>query len=266
MKKAIVSIVVGDTYQKIYNHIAPLNKMWMDRWGWDSIIIDNIPDDFRKLYSRCHKSPGWIFFMYKLLIPSLFRNYDLIAFVDSDCVINPNAGCLSAYMENIPKGGFAAAQTVTFAERKLFPNWNRYYYDDLRNLGYNGTPRYPEKHISVGLLLYRPKEVWEKWIELLNIDTNLNEENRLNVYEVQENRCFFLPMHWHTVWLYERVRRGWTKGSYNNRISRKLNNFVLEFTERNKVNMVYKNVSMMHFGFEHKKTLLIDPALTKLVH
>jgi hypothetical protein len=259
MKKAVVTIVVGDKYRKIYDHVAPLNRKWMERWGWDSVVIDSIPDDFTASYSRSDKSSGWIFYMYKLFIPSLFRNYDLIAFVDSDCVFNPNADCLSEYIDDIPLGGFAGVQEITFEERKLFPNWSRYYYEGLRDLGYNGTPRYPERHACAGLLLYRPSDVWERWVELLNMNTNLNEENRLNVYEVQEGRCFFLPCHWHIVWLYERVRRGWSRGTYKNKISRKLSQCILSLTERKKVNMVFKNASMMHFGFEHEKMLLIDP-------
>ena len=234
MKKAMVTIVVGEKYRRIYNHVAPLNRKWMDRWGWDSIIIESIPDDFRARYARKYNNNSrWVFLMYKLFIPSLFRNYDLVAFIDSDCVINPNAECLSKYLDNIPAGGFAGGQPVTFEERKLFPNWNEYYYDDLRSCGYNEFPRYPDKHISSGLLLYRPRDVWERWLELLNIDSELNEENRLNVYEVQEDRCFFLPKRWHVVWFYERVRRGWSKGYYSNKLTRKLNQCLLWFTERN---------------------------------
>jgi|GEM_PF-1515357 len=262
MKKAVVTMVVGDAYKKIYDHVAPLNHMWMDRWGWDSIIIDSIPDDFRARYSKSNNQSGWIYWMYKLMIPSLFRNYDLIAFVDSDCVINPNSACLSPYIENIPRGGFAGVQDTTFEERKLFPSWSRYYYDDLRDQGYNESPRYPERHINAGLLLYRPADVWERWIELLNIETDLNEENRLNVFEVQEERCFFLPNDWNTVWLYERIRRGWSKETYS-KLSGKLHRLKMLFTERRNINMVYQNVSMLHFAFEHKKMLLIDPIATK---
>jgi len=223
MKKAVVTIVVGEKYRKMYNHVAPLNRIWMDRWGWDSIVIESIPDDFKALYSGNDKPSGWIFYMYKLFIPSLYRDYDLIAFVDCDCVINPNAPCLSEYIDKIPRGGFAGVQDASFEERKLYPDWKRFYYDDLRDRGYNESPRYPERHINAGLLLYRPSDVWERWIELLNIDTDLNEENRLNVYEVQEERCLFLPKEWNTVWLYERVRRGWSSGTYINLANKYMN-------------------------------------------
>jgi len=258
MKKAMVTIVVGEKYRRIYNHVAPLNRKWMDRWGWDPIIIESIPENFRAQYAEKDKPSGWVFFMYKLYIPSLFRNYDLVAFIDSDCVINPNAECLSQYIDNIPTGGFAGGQPVTFEERKLFPNWNQYYYDDLRSHGYDEFPKYPDKHINSGLLLYRPSDVWERWLELLNMDSELNEENRLSVYEVQEDRCFFLPRQWHVVWLYERVRRGWSKGYYSNKLTRKLNQCLLKFTERNRINMVYREVSLLHFALEHHKTFLID--------
>lgn len=258
MKKAIVTLVVGDTYRKIYDHIAPLNRMWMGRLGWEEIIIDCIPEDFRKRYDRKSKANGWIYYMYKLFLPSILLNYDLIAFVDSDCVINPNAECLSQYVDKIPLGGFAGVQTVTFEERKLFPTWKCFYYDALRDIGYDGLPPYPERHINAGLLLYRPKDIWKRWIELLNIETNLNEENRLNVYEVQDNRCFFLPRMWNTVWLYERVIRGWSPGFHRNKLFRKIHESVLTLSEGRKINMVYKNVAMLHFAFEHQKMLLID--------
>ena len=259
MKKAVVSMVVGDTYQRIYNHVAPLNCAWIDRWGWDYIIIDSVPDDFKEQYTKKGNQPGWIYWMYKLLIPSLFRNYDLVAFLDSDCVINPNAACLSEYIDQIPLGGFAGVQDTTFEERKLFPSWNRYYYDDLRARGYNGLPRYPDRHINAGLLLFRPNEVWERWIELLNIDTEINEENRLNVFEVQDDRCLFLPMSWNTIWQYECVRRGWLNKKYHNNLLGKFHRGLLRYTEQNKVNMVFRSVSMLHFAFEHHKMLLLDP-------
>jgi len=162
-------------------------------------------------------------------------------------------------VDRIPHGGFAGVQDTTFEERKLFPTWKRYYYDGLRDYGYDGAARYPERHINGGLLLYRPGDVYERWNELLNIDSDLNEENRLNVYEVQEDRCLLLPRHWNTIWLYERVRRGWSKGSYNSKMSRRIAALYLRLTERKKINMVYRNVSMLHFAFEHKKMLYIDP-------
>lgn len=259
MRKAVITLVAGDEYRKLYDHVAPLNSMWMHRWGWDSIIITSIPDDFRRVYSRDDRPSAWAYIMYKLLIPSLFRDYDLVAFIDGDCVINPAAGCLSDYAEDIPAGGFAAVQTVTFEERKLFPDWNRYYYDDLRGRGYEGTPRYPERHINAGLLLYRPRDVWERWIDLLNIDAGLHEEHRLNVYEVQEERCLFLPDRWNVLWMYERARRGWVYGSYGNRLARPVNRRLMERDERKKLNMVYGDSSMVHFAFEHRKMLWIDP-------
>lgn len=114
-------------------------------------------------------------------------------------MINPNASCLSSFINKIPIGGFAGVQTVSFEYRKLFHGWNRYYYDDLRENGYDISQRYPELHVNAGLLLYRNEEVWERWIELLSLDLDINEENRLNAYGVQDGRCFFLPRHWNTV-------------------------------------------------------------------
>lgn len=258
MKKAVVTIVIGDKYRSIYNHVAPLNRRWMDRWGWDSIIIDDIPDDFRYSHSKSGKSFGLICMLYKLQIPSLFRHYDLVAFVDCDCVINPNATCLSEYAEGIPIGGFAAVQEVSFEERGLFPGWPYYHYDGIDGTGYGGPPRFLKRHINSGLLLYRPEEVWARWLELLDVDSDLNDEYRLNISEVQDDKCLFLPEHWNVLWLYERVRRGWSKGSYGNKISRKVNQLILSLTEREKANMVLRNSSMMHFALEHDKMMLID--------
>ncbi len=266
MKKAVVTIAVGEKFQRLHNHVAPINRIWMDRWGWDSIVIDMIPDDFQAMYEGKGKSFGWICLMYKLMIPSLFRNYDVVAFLDGDCVINPNAGCLSEYVDKIPSGGFAGVQDVSYEERELFPNWNHYYYDDLRVRGYQSNPPFPKQHANAGLLLYRPNEIWERWQELLHVDVEggLTVENRINVYEVQEGRCFFMPEHWHVLWLYERVRRGWSKGSYSNRFSRKMNGILLGMTERDKVHAVLESVSMIHFAFEHQKMMLVDPARISL--
>lgn len=260
MKKAVVTIVVGDKYQRIYNHVSPLNNKWMERWGWDSIIIDSIPEEFKVRYCKKNESLGLICMWYKLVIPSIVKDYDLVAFVDCDCVINPNAACLSEYEDSIPRGGFAGVQVVSFEERKLFPNWRQSFYDGLQIDGYNMAPSFPEKHINSGLLLYRPCEVWERWLELLNIDSDLNDEYRLNIFEVQAGRCFFLPECWNILWYYERVRRGWSKGTYRNKLTRIISQLFLSLTERNKIHKVLVDASIMHFAHEPQKMMLIDPA------
>ncbi len=192
--------------------------------------------------------------LYKLELPSQLVAYDLAAFLDSDAVLNPAAPCLSTFADALPSGGFGAVQTVSFTERSLFPEWAPSYYDEFRAEGLDRVPR-PDLQMNGGLYLYRPHEVARRWRELLDLDTSMNEENRLCVYELQEGRCLFLPLAWNTVWLSERRRLGIEPAT---RVGRVLNRLTGHVRERAALHDALLRSHMLHLAFEHSKVAWID--------
>lgn len=272
MRKALVTMAIGARFEREYEHLLPLREAWARRHGWDLHVVRSIPEPFVRAHSRSDKPGlGWCCYLYKLQLPEAFSDYDLVAYVDSDIAINPAAPCLSAYESQIPAGGFAAVQTVGHEERRrLFPLWAEYYYDDLVARGFNRSVPNPKLHVSSGVLLFRPRDVAERWSALITLDTDLNEENRLNVYEVQAGRCFLLPGPWHVVWMYERHRVGLEKPIRTvwGRLARKCRKTVRWRRSRESAAILgtLQNCHMLHFGYEHEKVFFLDRnALASLI-
>jgi hypothetical protein len=209
MKKAMVVCAIGDQYQELYAHVAPSFVHYSEKHGWDLYVISEIPDWFSKEYSR----PNWDFRLlccaYRLYQPTLFLNYDLLAIMDPDMIINPTAPCLSEHYDRIPPEGFAAAQTVSFEDRQLFNAWNEYYYDDFLSHDEVVKLPLPKVHINSGLVLLKPSDTNRKWLDLLNLDSDLPDEQRLNLYMTQASMVHVLPTEWNVIYPYELVRRGY---------------------------------------------------------
>ena len=119
----------------------------------------------------------------------------------------------------------------------------------------------PELHVSAGVLLYKPADVAASWRALLGIRNGLNEENRLNVYEVQAGRCLFLPPQWNVVWMYERQRLGLERrfASRTGKALAKARTMlkVGERGERIAALNTLRDSHMLHFGYEHEKIFWI---------
>jgi hypothetical protein len=84
MKKALVTLTIGDFYKNIFSFFCTNGwKQYCDRFGYELIVIDENLDRSQRAKSR---SPAW----QKLLILSQewSMNYDRILWLDTDIIIN----------------------------------------------------------------------------------------------------------------------------------------------------------------------------------
>lgn len=84
MKKAIVTIAIGDKYLNIFNDICHANwGVYCDKFDYDLIVIES-PIDYSE--RAINRSPAW----QKLLILSQpwSNNYERIVWIDLDVIIN----------------------------------------------------------------------------------------------------------------------------------------------------------------------------------
>ena len=84
MKKAIITLIIGNKYEKMFNTYCRKNwQIYCEKYNYDLIVINKFLDDSKRAKER---SPAW----QKLLILSQpwAKNYDQIVWVDSDVLIN----------------------------------------------------------------------------------------------------------------------------------------------------------------------------------
>lgn len=77
MKKAIVTISIGELYSKISNITHPSIRAYAEKVGADFLIIDKTDYPFPH-YAKCH-------------LKDILSKYDRIAYIDSDIIISPIA-------------------------------------------------------------------------------------------------------------------------------------------------------------------------------
>lgn len=256
VKKKIITLSLGEEYQRLERVSGPSRQAYANKHGWDYEVISEIPEPFRTRYPAA--SFGWICNLYKLLLPRLNAHYDLVAYMDCDTLVAAHAPCLSQHLDELPPAGFGAVQTVSFEDRqRLHPEWAVDYYAQLeRQWGLALTIADRKKHINGGLLLFRPQAVLQAWDALLELDSPLNEENRLNVYEAQQGRCALLPPGWNLLWMYEKYKLGILKPQRNRwaRLRNKLyNRFFGSRHERRRMQEALERCFMLHVAFEHRK-------------
>ena len=121
MKKAIVTLVIGEKYNEIWKRSEPYFTDYAQRCDADLLVLENIPD---------LPSPHWAkFSVYELLK----KQYDRIAFIDADILIRPDAPSLFDIVPSDQFGifneGLYTPRSVCIHEvRKVFkvdlPKWN----------------------------------------------------------------------------------------------------------------------------------------------
>lgn len=196
MKKAIVSIAVGAQYQQLEACYGRFRADYAKSRGYEYVVVSDLdsslPGETQK--EKCSFK--------KLSLSRDLRGYDFVVVMDCDSLVNPEAPCLTQYFKDIPAGGFAAAGSYPHEKQaKLFPKYSASYYNELElNQHHRALITKDTLSIDDGLLLFKPQEVLKRWQELLEMRNELNAEQRLNLYEVQRNRCLILPPEWHIVW------------------------------------------------------------------
>lgn len=260
MKKALVTLAVGESYEEMESIGGPFRRAYAERHGWDYLVLSEPPDDLEQLGRRR------AFFNQKLRLPQMLLNYELAVYVDCDTVFNAGAECLSSYTSLLPAGGFCACQTLPHWKRdKLFPHWGADYYTGMLASLPDSAAKHElellvkekERYINGGLLLFRPAEVAETWDKLAELDLSLTGEQKLNLFETQQGRVGLLPAEWHVVWYYHKVEyypfllkqgtsmlaRAWNKA---------LELALLSSLEQTLATLCIKNNKMVHFAFDSK--------------
>lgn len=258
MKKALVTIAIGEKFEKIEDNYSKSRVDYANKHGFEYIVYRTMPDDWLKIKEKTPK--GRQANLFKLVLPSLQQDYDFVAFIDSDTFINPFAPCLSELEPFIPKTGFAACMSHTYEERhRYFPNWPRTYYKGLEERDNITLPpiRDPKIDINGGLMLYRPKEIAERWYDLACQETTLTQENLLCVNDVQEGLCHIMEDVWNRIWYYQKYRTRYLR-PVKSEFGRYRNAFINRYTapfEKQLLKKELRRCYMMHFAFEHHKTL-----------
>lgn len=270
MKTALVSFAVGPLYERIERVTGPFRQRYADRHGYSYHVVSRLPQELIERFPD--KGIKWYCVRAKLILPTLFQEYENLIIMDGDSFIMPDAPDLMQFEEMIPSGGFAAANTITHAERrKYFPDWSESYYDPLKPFltePYSLTDE--TKYINSGLLMCRPREVAERWSALCAITGILNEENLLNTYEVQQGMCFFLnsvDAKWHVLWFYEKHRRNALlparKSPFSPRFLWKTvkNRIAWPFWEPSLFSRCCRDCHFIHLAFEAKKCAFLSRAI-----
>ena len=245
-----MTLASGETYSELEKLTGPFRQSYAKRNGWEYLVpeLDCSPSKV--------SGDGKQRYIDKLFLPQLYLDYDLIAFMDCDSLVNPKAPCLSEYYHLIPKGGFAAGQTISFDERKHFAGWAEDYYKPYEKHCIEQPIKDRKTHINAGLLLFRPAEVAERWQALAAIDLPITSENRLNIYELQNGKCHLLPREWHILWQYYRDINYPILGRLA-KVGRgvdKLFGYKLNFAiEREKFIEAFSRANFIHVAFEHQK-------------
>ena len=248
---------IGPQYGALFKKVSPTFEHYAATHHWDIRVISELPDWFTRQYSR----PTWDFRLlccaYRLHQPSLFPDYDLLALMDPDMVINPNAPCLSSFYDAIPAKGLAAVQDVGFSERRLFANWRKYHYSDFLEEHEVARLPFPEMHVNAGLLLAKPWEVKDELSALNDADSSLSDEDRINLCFTQTGRMHLLPGQWNVIYPYELARRGWqhkTVSPSRYRMVRKAQDeWNMRVTQQRMVMKIFPDVYALHFASTDKR-------------
>jgi len=250
VKKAIVAIAIGAEYRAVVRNVTPMLRHYASTHHWHLHYVTQLPQEFRRNFSRPHWDDYRLLTNFKLYLPTMFANYDLLVLADPDLLVHPQAPCLSEYVEDIPKNGLAAVQPVTFEERILFPDWNRYYYDDFLSRDEVATIPFPKRHVNTGLLILKPEEIQTEFLELLRMNNDYFDEYRINLSFTQGERVFFLPRRWNVIYPYEMMRRGQEPlRTSQNWLARKvIYQFDIRIRQQRMIRDMFRDVWALHFA------------------
>lgn len=114
MRKAIVTLIIGEPFEKMFNELCRENwEVYCNKFGYTLITINTPLDTSERAKLR---SPSW----QKLLIlkQEWARNYDRIVWVDSDILINSKY----AYdiIDGVPEDMVGAVDAYSIPSREIF--------------------------------------------------------------------------------------------------------------------------------------------------
>ncbi len=203
---------IGPAHERQLQDTRPFRGAYAERHGWDLVEFTEMDaraqalGDSYSVRARCN--------LQKLLLPGALARYDLVLFLDADVIVNPDAPCIGIYEKFLRTGDIAAVACCIQQERLPLFGWTHGHYDEIVKAPDGEWPRppvirWPELYLNGGVVLYRPREVAERWLSLFTHNCGSdNEEHLLNLFEAQEGRVLWLPQEWNKIWRYEKVRVG----------------------------------------------------------
>ena len=201
MKVAIVLLIIGDKYINSFNAIFRKNlQEYSESNGYDLIILEN------PLVEDCRS--GKKFFWQRLLLPSIYKDYDYVVSMDSDIYINKNSPAIP--FEEIPVGKIAAVN-----ERKYFGNYDwrervqtKYGWEKTGKDWYllSGDKRDYNDHINGGLVIYQPKyhadlfkDLYEKNFDNYN-RFHQDDQSIISLYGMDNDMIHWLDERFNKIW------------------------------------------------------------------
>lgn len=114
MRKALVTLVIGESFNKMFNDLCRKNwNLYCEKFGYELIVIDTPLDNSERAQKR---SPAW----QKLLILSQpwSKDYNRIVWVDSDVLINTK----HAYdiIDGVPEDKVGVVDAYGIPTREIF--------------------------------------------------------------------------------------------------------------------------------------------------
>jgi hypothetical protein len=203
MKVAIIimetnRISTFDTFfRKSLQNYCDVNK-------YELIVLD-------KALDGCADS-GKKFFWQRMLLPSVYNEYDYVISMDSDIYISPNAPAIP--FDEIPEGKIAAIN-----ERKYFGNYEWREGVQIKN-GWektgrdwhmlSGFDRKYNDHINGGLVVYQPKyhaDIFKK-LYYDNIENYMryhqDDQSIISVFGIDNNLIHWLDERFNRIWSFWR--------------------------------------------------------------
>jgi len=182
---AILTIVAGEKYEKIWERTQPFFENYADKIGADLIVLsdaENMP------------SPHWIKFA---IYEFLKKDYDRVAFIDADILIRPDAPSL---FDEVPEDKFGIFNEGRFTPRALclyevqsvyginLPNWNNLDYYNTGVMVVSRAHRHifspvkdlkPLRH-SFGEQTYLNYRIFDTGIEVAELPYKFNSMSIMN--------------------------------------------------------------------------------------
>jgi hypothetical protein len=206
MKVAVVVLVVGDRYVKLFGSKFKNNlEYYCKKHGYELILLlEPI---------RPEKDMNGIKFLWqKLLIPNKFMNYDYVVVLDADIFVNPESPPLP--FNEIPDGKIGCVN-----ERKYMGNYEwreliqiRYKYEKTGKDWYkiSGENKDYNDHMNSGFVIYQPKHHAQILLELYNNNIenykkyHQGDQSILSIYFIDNNLVHWLDERFNKVWFFWR--------------------------------------------------------------
>jgi hypothetical protein len=187
MKKAILTIVSGEKYGKVWKRSEPFFAHYADRCGADLLVLKELPE---------LPSPHWAkFSIYELLK----KKYDRVAFIDADILIRPDAPSL---FDIVPEDQFGIFNEGLYTPRSMcIHEVKKVYNVDLPK--WNGKDYY---NTGVMVVSRQYRHLFKITEEIKPLRNSFGEQTYLNMKIMANDvKIFSLPYQYNRMSILDRI-------------------------------------------------------------